>query len=98
MVRRGWWFCCESTRGALGVLEGETERERDRDRGTSWGYGGFVLLPQLRQQLRGLSAVPEREHLARMPLFAILFAVVFQHGNASLPGFSWFNTAILFVV
>lgn len=45
----------------------------------SWGYGGFVLLSQLRQQqLRGLPAIPEREFPSGMPLSSIVPALVLQ--------------------
>lgn len=56
---------------------GQRERERER------GYGGVVLLPQLRP-LRRLRAVPERGYLARMPVCALLHALVLQRGNVRL--------------
>jgi hypothetical protein len=55
-------------------------RERERE---GCGYGGVVLLPE-RRPLRGLRAVPERGHLARMPVSALLHALVLQRGNARL--------------
>jgi hypothetical protein len=75
----GRWLRCESKRGDFGGFCGAVEfwvREKK-----SWGYGGFVLLSQLRQQLRGLPAVPEREFPSGMPLSSIVPALVLQHGK-----------------